>query len=84
MTTWAPLHELRDRLAATSRTAPPEHAGGQNSGVGGHVYRVRWSERDGAHVATCSAYPSVSHLAPTRAEALAGIRDLVAVMEMDL
>jgi predicted HicB family RNase H-like nuclease len=43
-----------------------------------YTYRVTWSAEDGEFVATCAEFPSLSHLAPTRAEALAGIERLVA------
>lgn len=43
-----------------------------------HAYRITWSEDDQEYVGTCEQMPSVSHLAPTQAEALAGIIALVA------
>lgn len=43
----------------------------------GSTYVVRWSVEDGEYVATCPEFPSLSWLAPTRAEALKGIEDLV-------
>jgi len=42
-----------------------------------HTFRVIWSEEDGEFVGLCDAYPSLSWLAPTRKEALQGIRNLV-------
>ncbi len=42
-----------------------------------HTFHVIWSEEDGEFVGLCDAYPSLSWLAPTRAEALQGIRNLV-------
>lgn len=41
-------------------------------------YSVHWSEDDQEWVGRCDAFPSLSWLAPSRDEALAGIRDLVA------
>ena len=40
-------------------------------------YTVHWSEEDGEWVGRCDAFPSLSWLAASRDEALAGIRDLV-------
>lgn len=40
-------------------------------------FRVIWSEEDGEFVGLCAEFPSLSHLAPTEADALAGIRELV-------
>lgn len=40
-------------------------------------YRVAWSAEDGEHVATVAEFPSLSVLAPTQGEALAGITQLV-------
>lgn len=39
---------------------------------------VAWSDEDGAYVATCTQYPSLSYIAWHRAEAYAGILRLVA------
>lgn len=48
-----------------------------------YTYRVIWSEEDDEYVGLCAEYPSLSHLATTRGEALDGIsalvRDVVAV-----
>lgn len=41
------------------------------------TYVVRWSDEDAEYVATCPDFPSLSWLAPTRAEALKGIEDMV-------
>lgn len=42
-----------------------------------YTYRVTWSAEDREHVGLCTEFPSLSWLAPTHAEALAGIRNLV-------
>lgn len=49
-----------------------------------YTYRVTWSGEDGEFAATCSEFPSLSHLAATRAEALAGIEQLVADVVADM
>lgn len=43
-----------------------------------YLYTVHWSEEDKEWVGRCDAFPSLSWLAPSRDEALTGIRDLVA------
>ena len=40
-------------------------------------YQVNWSEQDGGYVATTSAYPSLSWLAPMPVTALTGLIRLV-------
>ena len=42
-----------------------------------YTYRITWSAEDGEHVGLCAEFPSLSWLAPTPDEALAGIRRLV-------
>lgn len=42
-----------------------------------YTYRVSWSASDGEHVAVCLEFPSLSWLAPSPEDALAGIRDVV-------
>ena len=42
-----------------------------------YTYRVCWSASDGEHVAVCLEFPSLSWLAPSPEDALAGIRDVV-------
>ena len=42
-----------------------------------YTYRVSWSANDDEHVAVCLEFPSLSWLATTPEEALAGIRDVV-------
>ena len=43
-----------------------------------YAYQATWSGEDGEYVGLCAEFPSLSWLAPSRDEALAGIRDLVA------
>ena len=43
-----------------------------------YTYRVIWSAEDEEHVGLCTEFPSLSWLASTLDEALAGIRELVA------
>lgn len=47
-------------------------------------YRVTWSSEDQEFVATCLELPSLSWLAGTQEEALAGLRDLVREVVDDL
>ena len=42
-----------------------------------YTCRVTWSAEDGEHVATVAEFPSLSWLAPTPGEALAGLADVV-------
>ena len=42
-----------------------------------YTYRITWSAEDGEHVGLCAEFPSLSWLALTPDEALAGIRQLV-------
>jgi predicted HicB family RNase H-like nuclease len=48
------------------------------------TYRVSWSQEDGEHVGTCLEFPSLSHLAADPAEALDGVRKLVADVVADM
>jgi len=48
------------------------------------TYRVSWSPEDKEHVGLCAEFPSLSWLAPTPEQALAGIRRLVAEVVNDL
>ena len=48
------------------------------------TYRVTWSEEDGEHVGLCAEFPSLSFLAATPEDALAGIRRLVADVVADM
>jgi predicted HicB family RNase H-like nuclease len=49
-----------------------------------YTYRVSWSPEDGENVGLCAEFPSLSWLAPTPDEALAGIRKLVAEAIADM
>ena len=49
-----------------------------------YTYRVTWSEADEKHVGLCAEFPSLSWLAETPEEALAGIRSVVADVVADL
>ena len=42
-----------------------------------YTYRITWSAEDGEHVGLCAEFPSLSWLAPTPEQALAGIRRTV-------
>ena len=50
----------------------------------GGLFRVIWSDEDGAYVGLCDGYSSLSWVAATLDEALAGIRWLVAEVILDL
>lgn len=43
-----------------------------------YEYQADWSDEDGEYVGKCAEFPSLSWLAPSRDEALSGIRALVA------
>lgn len=49
-----------------------------------YTYRVTWSVEDDEFVATCLELPSLSWLADTQEDALAGLRNLVAQVVHDL
>ena len=49
-----------------------------------YTYRVTWSAEDGEHVGLCAEFASLSWLAGTPEEALAGIRGVVAEAVADL
>ncbi len=49
-----------------------------------YTYRVAWSEEDEEYLALCTEFPSLSWLASTPEEALAGIRAVVADVVADL
>ncbi len=49
-----------------------------------YTYRVTWSEEDGEYVGLCAEFPSLSHLAATRGEALEGVSALVRDVVADL
>lgn len=42
-----------------------------------YTYRVSWSAEDGEYVGTCAEFPSLSHLAAIKVEALQGIEELI-------
>jgi predicted HicB family RNase H-like nuclease len=48
------------------------------------TYRVTWSEEDREHVGLCAEFPSLSWLARTPEEALAGIRRTVRAAIRDM
>lgn len=49
-----------------------------------YTYRVTWSEEDEEYVGLCAEFPSLSWLAQTPEEALAGVRGLVAEVVNDM
>jgi predicted RNase H-like HicB family nuclease len=49
-----------------------------------YTYRVAWSVEGGEHVSTVAEFPSLSWLAPTPVEALAGLADAVRDVLTDL
>ena len=49
-----------------------------------YTYQVTWSPEDGEHVGLCIEFPSLSWLAETPEEALAGVRKVVAEVVADL
>lgn len=49
-----------------------------------YTYRITWSAEDGEHVGRCAEFPSLSWLAPTPAEALSGVRELVSGVLVDM
>jgi predicted HicB family RNase H-like nuclease len=49
-----------------------------------YTYRVTWSEDDQEHAGLCAEFPSLSWLAATPEDALAGIRRLVADVAADM
>ncbi len=49
-----------------------------------YTYRVAWSAEDEEFVGLCAGFLSLSWLAPIRAEALGGIRRLVADCAADM
>lgn len=49
-----------------------------------YTYRVSWSPEDQEHVALCVEFPSLSWLAGTPQDALAGIRDMVGEVLIDM
>lgn len=57
---------------------------GKNPKIGYYAHSTRWSPEDEEYVGLSTEFPSLSWLAPTRAEALKGIRRLVAEVSADL
>ena len=49
-----------------------------------YAYQAVWSEEDGEYVGACAEFPSLSWLAPSPDEALAGIRQAVADCAEDM
>ena len=49
---------------------PPKH-------LDDHTFSVSWSDEDQEYVGRCAQFPSLSWLAPSQKDALAGIRSLV-------
>ena len=49
-----------------------------------YTYRVTWSPEDGEHLGLCIEFPSLSWLAETPEEALAGVRQVVSEVVSDL
>ncbi len=49
-----------------------------------YTYRVTWSEEDEEYIGLCAEFPSLSWLAMTQEEALAGIRQVVAKVVADM
>lgn len=49
-----------------------------------YTYRIMWSAEDGEHVGLCAEFPSLSWLAPTPEDAMAGIQNLVSDCVSDM
>lgn len=49
-----------------------------------YTYRVTWSEEDGEYIGLCAEFPSLSWLAKTQESALAGIKDTVSQVILDM
>ncbi|PPD49232.1 MAG: toxin-antitoxin system HicB family antitoxin [Methylobacter sp.] len=49
-----------------------------------YTYRLTWSPEDNEHIGLCTEFPSLSWLAPSQEEALAGIRQVVAEVIADM
>jgi predicted HicB family RNase H-like nuclease len=49
-----------------------------------YTYRITWSPEDQEHVGLCTEFPSLSWLAQTPEEALAGMRKLVTKVVADM
>ncbi len=49
-----------------------------------YTYRITWSAEDKEHVALCAEFPSLSWLAPTPQQALAGMQELIRNVVADM
>ena len=49
-----------------------------------YTYRVTWSDEDGEYIGLCAEFPSLSWLADTQESALAGIKDTVSQIILDM
>jgi hypothetical protein len=49
----------------------------------GGTYRVAWSREARKYVATCSAFPSISHLDDSPVDAVRGLIDLIPYVQAD-
>ena len=49
-----------------------------------YTYRVTWSREDSEYLGSCTEFPSLSWLASTQEEALAGIRQVVTEVVTDM
>jgi predicted HicB family RNase H-like nuclease len=52
--------------------------------VSHYIYRAQWSTEDGEYVGQCVEFPSLSWLAPTAHEAIAGVEQVVADAVADM
>lgn len=59
------------------RTLPP-------ASISHYTYRVAWSAEDQEFAATCLEFPSLSWLAASQFDALAGLEDLIGATVADL
>jgi predicted RNase H-like HicB family nuclease len=57
---------------------------GKGGEMSHYTYQASWSAEDQEYVGTALEFRSLSHLAPTAEEALAGIQQLVADVVADL
>ena len=49
-----------------------------------YTYRVTWSEEDGEYVGLCDEFPSLSWLAKSQKDALAGVQRVVHEVLLDM
>jgi predicted HicB family RNase H-like nuclease len=61
-----------------------KRAASRNPKTDRYTYRVSWSPEDVEHVGLCAEFPSLSWLAATPEDALAGIRRVVADVVKDM